>query len=295
MENVFITGCNGLLGQKLIQRFAGNFQVFAADIHLTPFLDDPQIQYFQLDITKRKDTVKLITEVKPQFILNAAAFTNVDGAEEQKELCWNVNVSGVENLVLAARKNHAFLVHVSTDYVFDGKNGPYRETDSPDALGYYGKSKLAAENIILGSSIKAAIARTMVLYGTGKNVRPNFVTWLISQLRDGKKVKIVDDQIGNSTLADVLADGIFHIVDQQKEGIFHLAGEDILSRYDFSLLIAEIFGLDQNLITRIQTKMLNQKSPRPLKSGFVLDKVKSELEFYPLNTRDSLRALKKQL
>lgn len=295
MARVFIAGSNGLLGQKLALCFQKNFEVHAGDLQPTSYVPSSALQYHAFDLTQRRETTRLVSAIKPDVVVNAAAFTEVDGAEDQKELCWKVNVTGIENLVVAARKNQSRLVHVSTDYIFDGSHGPYREDASPNPTGYYAKSKLAGENAIINSPLVWTIVRTMVLFGTGINVRPNFVTWLIQALRAGKTVRIVDDQWGNVTLADDLAQGIYQAVVQQKSGIYNMAGADFLSRYEFSLLIAEIFELNPQLIQRIKTSELKQKAPRPLISGLILDKTQTELGLSFLTARESLLNLKSQL
>jgi dTDP-4-dehydrorhamnose reductase len=295
MKKVLITGCNGLLGQKLVLEFIQDFEVHGLDIHAHCFLEKFNIRYGTVDITNRPEITRFITKLAPDVIVNAAAYTDVDGAETEKELCWKINVTGVENLVVAARKTGAHLIHLSTDYIFDGENGPYQEDDPPQPTGYYGKSKLAGENVIKNSPVKWSIIRTMVLYGAGENLRPNFVTWLIRELRAGKSVRIVDDQLGNPTLADDLADGIHEVARQEKTGIYHMSGSEILSRYDFSLMIAEEFGLDPKLIIRIKTSDLSQKAPRPLKSGWILDRAHNELGLTFMTARESLLHLKHQL
>jgi dTDP-4-dehydrorhamnose reductase len=294
MEKIIITGCNGLLGQKLIQRFQKEFIVHGCDLQDEKYLTDVAFSYQKLDITNRRETTRLITQIEPAFVLNSAAFTDVDGAELQKELCWKVNVEAVDNIVTGCRKVHAHLVHISTDYVFDGTNGPYHEDDVPNPQGYYAKSKLAGENIVVGSPIDWAIVRTMVLFGYGVNLRPNFVTWLISALREGRKVKIVDDQIGNVTLADDLAEGIYPVVSRKKTGIFHISGADIVSRYQLCLAIADMYKLDKNLIMPIKTADLKQKAPRPLNSGFILDKARTELELSLPTIQEMLTTFKRQ-
>ncbi|MBN2091471.1 dTDP-4-dehydrorhamnose reductase [candidate division KSB1 bacterium] len=294
MEKIIITGCNGLLGQKLIQRFQKEFEVYGCDLHDEKYLTGLDFTYQPVDITQRRDITRFITQIKPAFVINSAAFTDVDGAETQRELCWKVNVEAVENIVTGCRKAQAHLVHVSTDYVFDGTDGPYHEQDVPNPQGHYAKSKLAGENIIVGSPIKWAIIRTMVLFGYGENLRPNFVTWLISSLRAGKQVTIVDDQIGNATLADDLAEGIYQVVARKKSGIFHISGAEILSRYQLCLAIADAYQLDKNLITPIKTADLKQKAPRPLKSGFILDKARTELELKLPKIQEMLTTFKRQ-
>lgn len=197
-KKVLIVGANGLLGQNLLQAFERDYDRVASNRSDTFILAQPDISYRRCDITKRADVVKLVKDFVPNYIINAAAFTNVDGSEAQREECWQVNATAVGYLAEAAAQIGARLIHVSTDYVFDGASGPYREDQRPNPLGFYGRAKLAGENAVIGSGANYAIARTMVLYGHGVNVRPNFVTWLIKQLQTGNPVRIVTDQIGRA-------------------------------------------------------------------------------------------------
>jgi len=244
--------------------------------------------YRPCDLTDKHAITELAESFQPDWIINCAAFTNVDGAEEQRELCWQVNVDAVENIAYAARKCKASVLQVSTDYIFNGQDGPYTEDDTPDALGYYGRSKLAAENVLKTSTAPFAIARTMVLYGHSKNKRPDFVGWLVGQLQQGNPVRIVTDQIGNTTLNDDLARGLLKIVEKDFHGVVNVAGRDIVSRYDFALEIADVFGLDASLIQPITTEELGQKAPRPLNSGLVVDKAVNELGMNLMSMRQGL-------
>jgi len=295
MERVLITGVNGLLGQKCVEQFAADFLITGIDVHNDVFSDEKQLQYHKVDITKRNDVKKIILSSEPHYIINTAAYTDVDGCESKKEICWKVNVEGVQNMVYAAGKIKAKIIHISTDYVFDGTAGPYKESDKPAPLGYYGKAKLASENVLRQSTLDYAIIRTMILYGAGINIRPNFVTWLIKKLQNNDTIRIVTDQVGNPTLADDLARSIRKIIELKKWDTFHIAGNDLLDRYIFALKIASIFKLNQELITPITTADLGQAAPRPLKSGFVLDKIKQELDLLMFGVDESLNILKKQL
>jgi dTDP-4-dehydrorhamnose reductase len=237
----------------------------------------------------------LLARAEPDVIVNCAAITNVDACETERELAWKVNVGGVENIVEAAQRTGATVVHVSSDYVFDGRNGPYTEEDRPEPLSYYGKSKLAGENILRASGLPYLIARTMILYGFAPGVKANFVLWLIQSLEKGTPVRIVDDQIGNPTLADDLAYGIIRGLDLGKTGIFNIAGRDIASRYDFALRIARAFALDESLITPIKTAQLRQPAPRPLKSGLITLKAEVELGISPSTIEQGLAVVKNQI
>jgi len=294
-KRVFITGANGLLGQRLIKTFCDEYDVHALGLQAQPRLPDENFEYHQGDLADRQRLRDLAQNLVPNFIVNAAAFTDVDGSETQRELCWQANVTGVENLVYAAQKIQARLIHISTDYVFDGASGPYRETDRPNPLGFYARSKLAGENVLLNSGANYAIARTMILYGTGWKIRPNFATWLINQLRLGKSARIVDDQFGNPTLASELAGALRVLAESGRNGIYHISGNEVLDRYHFAVKIAEVFDLDPRLIQPIKTGDLQQAAPRPLRSGFDISKAVRELHIAMSDVVDGLQKFKTEL
>ncbi|MGA2625339.1 MAG: dTDP-4-dehydrorhamnose reductase [Bacteroidota bacterium] len=297
VKRVLIVGCNGLLGQKLSELFTlcGHFDVLLASQEEESVFPDEVLPYVRLDITRRQDVQKVVDELEPGVIINVAAVTDVDLCEKERELAWRVNVGGVENLAYAAKLVGASVIHLSTDYVFDGKNGPYDESARPSPLGYYGKTKLASENVLRTSEIPYTLVRTMILYGTGLNVKPNFALWLIKNLSEGKPVRVVDDQIGNPTLVDDLAYAILNIVELNRTGLYHIAGRDLVSRYDYALALARIFNFDKNLITPMKTSALKQLAPRPLKSGFITLKAETELGAKPSGIDHGLEVLKNQL
>jgi dTDP-4-dehydrorhamnose reductase len=294
-KKVFITGANGLLGQKLVHVFLGDYDVLGAGIEPEAFIHPAGYKYTQLDITKKHDTIASVQRFAPSIIVNAAALTDVDACEDDREDCWKINVGGAENLAYAAKKCDAFFVQVSTDYVFDGVAGVYTEETRPNPLGYYGKSKLAGENAVVGTGAEYVIVRTMVLYGVGASLRPNFATWLVEKLAGGERVNIVDDQYGHPTLVDDLAQAILRIVELRKQGIFHVTGSQYVSRYDFALALAEVFGFDPALINRIKTADLNQRAPRPMHSRFSPQKLENETGVRMHGVAAGLSLLKKQL
>ena len=204
-------------------------------------------------------------------------------------------MKGVEYLSESARVLDSHLIHISTDYVFDGKNGPYSENDIPNPLGYYARTKLASENTLKISGSRNTILRTNVLYGTAKFSRPDFVKWVVDSLRAKKEIRIVDDQINNPTFIDDLVQGINKVVELRKEGIYNIGGDEFLSRYDFTIMIAEFFKLDKSLIKRIKTEDLNQPARRPLKSGLITIKAQSELGYKPHTILQSLELMKSEL
>lgn len=250
--------------------------------------------YQPCDITQRKNVQSLIKNLQPHYILNAAAYTNVDASEEDKEVCWRVNAIGPQNLAQAAKSLAAMILHVSTDYVFDGASGNYSEKSHPNPLGYYGRSKLAGENAVRLSDTDHLIVRTMILYGTGQHLKPNFVTWLINELQAGRQVRIVDDQLGQPTLVDDLAAALRKLVETNQTGVFHVAGSECVSRYDFAIQLADVFDFNKELIGPVTTEELNQKAPRPLNSSFDLAKL-HDLGIRLSGVRDGLQKLKHQL
>jgi dTDP-4-dehydrorhamnose reductase len=257
--------------------------------------DNKLFDYNQLDITNRSDVKSLISSFQPNVILNAAGATNVDWCESNREEAWKVNVTAVENLAEASRKVAAQLIHVSTDYIFDGKSGPYDETAKPNPLGYYGKTKLASENAIRSAAIQHTIVRTLVLYGSGIGVKANFALWVVNSLKAGKQIQVVDDQFGNPTFVGDLAIAMIKAFELNREGIFHVGGGDQLSRYDFALLAAEVFNLDTSLIKRIKTSDLVQASSRPMVSGFITLKAETQLGMRFLTVKEGLTLLKHEL
>lgn len=291
-KKVLITGANGLLGQALVQTYIPEYEVLALDFGTSSKLPFDGFRFTEGDIADRDSLRDLVRDFLPNYIINAAAYTDVDGSETQKESCWRANVTGVENLIYAAKKVGARLLHVSTDYVFDGKSGPYREDDRPNPLGFYARSKLASENVLLASKANFAIARTMVLYGTGYGIRPSFVVWVIQQLRGGKPIRVVDDQLGNPTLASELAAAMRVLAESGRTGIYHLSGSEIIDRFSFARLIAGMFGLDEKLVSPVKTAEFKQPAPRPLKSGFIIAKAEEELGVRMSDVRTGLEKFK---
>lgn len=296
-KRVLVTGSNGLLGQKVSEFLVRGSActVILASIEKKPVRELPSSEYVQLDITSKKEVKHVVAGSQPDVIINCAAMTNVDECERERELAWKINVEGVEHLIEVARKTDAKVIHISSDYIFDGKAGPYDEEARPNPLSYYGKSKLASENALRSSGLPYFIARTMVLYGYATGVKMNFALWLVQSLEKNVPVRIVDDQYGNPTLADDLAHGIASAVELNRSGIYNLAGRNIVNRYEFALQLARVFGFDPALISTMKTSQLRQPAARPLKSGLITLKAEVELGFKPSTVEEGLLILKKQL
>lgn len=298
MAKVLITGANGLLGQAVVTIFSreSDFELIATSVEPELFVDkNKTFSYEQLDITVKDNVKKFVKKHVPDFIVNCAAYTDVDKSEIEREFCWRLNVDAVKNLIIAARISEAKVIHVSTDYVFDGKNGPYTEESTPNPLSFYGRSKLAAENALTTSGIEFVIARTIVLYGIGVKVKSNFALWLIKELSAHRPVNIVTDQMGNATISDDLAYGLLKCSELDVHGIYNIAGKDIISRLDFTYNLCDVFGFDKSLVNPILTSDLKQPAPRPLKSGLITLKAETEFGFKPMDSKEGLQLLKYQM
>ena len=297
MKRILVCGSNGLLGQSIawMLQKENDYEVLHTSHHRTFYLGNYPFDYTQLDISNKSDVKSLVSSFRPDVIFNAAAMSNVEACEKERELAWKVNVTAVENITEIARRINAKLVHVSTDYVFDGKSSPYDEHSRVHPVNYYGKTKLAGENVILKSGIDFAILRTIVVYGTGVSVKNNFALWVVKSLSQGEKIRCVDDQISNPTHVHDLATAMINIVKYDGNGLYHASGPEVMSRYDFAVKAAEVFDLDVNSIERIKSSELVWRAIRPLNTAFNIDKAKKEIHYSPMGVTEGLELLRKEL
>lgn len=293
-KRILIVGSNGKLGTGLARFFSQNIECELLCAGSAEKSYTGGVEYEQIDITKKNSIKTLFHKFFPDIVINAAGFTNVDLCEKQKELSWNVNVKGTESLAVSSWAIDAHMIHISSDYIFDGKEGPYTEEDIPHPISYYGRTKLAAENALRTSGTKHTIVRTNVLYGSSIYGRPDFASWVIENLAGKKEIRVVTDQYNNPTLISDLVAAIGTIADTEKEGIYNIGGAKYLSRYDFAVKIAEYFGLISGFIVPVTTAELHQPAPRPLKSGLICTKAEQELGYKPLRLEDALGTLKEK-
>jgi dTDP-4-dehydrorhamnose reductase len=298
MRKILITGSNGLLGQKLIDRIlaADGYELIATSKGENRHPIHKGYTYVELDITHKEEVNTVIYQYQPHIIINTAAMTNVDTCEIQQDLCWQMNVTAVSYLIDACAKTDIRLIHLSTDFIFDGANGPYKETDEPNPLSYYGKSKWAAEKLLIQSGIKWAILRTIIVYGVAKEMsRSNIVLWAKNALEKGETINVINDQWRMPTLAEDLADICLLSVDKNAQGIFNASGKDMMTILEIVLAVADFYELDKSLIRPISSASLNQSAKRPVKTGFVLDKSIKELGYLPHSFEEGLKIIDKQL
>ena len=287
---LLITGANGLLGQKIVTLTEGlsNLQVIATSRgkNRNP---KGRYAYRHLDVTDNQAVYDLLKKELPDVIINCAAMTQVDQCETDRENCWSQNVTAVAHLVEGCDAINAFLIHLSTDFIFDGLDGPYTEEATPNPLSYYGESKWAAENLLTNSPINWAIVRTVFVYGIAHDMsRSNLILWVKDNLEQGNKIRVINDQWRTPTLAEDLAAGCWAIAQQSATGIFNVSGKDLLTPYDMAIQTATFFGLDESLIEEVDGTVFTQPAKRPAKTGFILEKAQRVLDYAPHSFHEGL-------
>lgn len=294
---ILITGANGLLGYKLVQLLSLQPAVTVIATARKKISSLPaNVQFFELDVTDRDQTLSVLSLTQPDVVIHTAAMTQVDQCETERELCWKANVNGVENLVEACEKNNTHLVHVSTDFIFDGSHGPLDETAIPKPVNFYGESKLAGEQVIQKSKINWAILRTVLVFGVTPDLsRSNIVLWVKKSLEEGKSINVVNDQWRTPTLAEDLAMGCYLAASKKTTGIYHISGEEMMTPFDIANQTAEFFKLDKSLIKPADSSTFRQPAMRPPKTGFIITKAKRELGYNPHTFKDGLALLASQL
>jgi dTDP-4-dehydrorhamnose reductase len=298
-QRVLITGANGLLGQELIRVLSLNpkLDVLATGREDTPLFEQASVGYTSMDLTDSGRVRQVIEDFGPHVVVNGAAMARVDLCETEREACWSVNVEAVENLVRLCRTHASRLIQISTDFIFDGKAGPYLEDDRPNPVNFYGKSKLAAENAVRQMNPeKWTIARTVLVYGTGRDLkRTNLGMWIINSLSEGNPIRVFRDQMRSPTYVADLADGIERIIRFGRHGVFHLSGREYLSLYDFAIAIAEELELDKSLISPVTCEELQLEAERPPNTGFIILRAETELGYHPRPLRMALKDLRRRI
>ena len=284
-ETVLIIGASGFIGFSLYETFSAEYSVVGT------FNNHKLNNLIQLNLTNKKELEGILKKVKPKIILLPAALTNVDYCEKEKEECWMKNVTAPLNLIKLIKNSHTKLVYYSTDYLFDGKNGPYSEDDSPNPLNIYGKSKLETEINIQQNLTDFLIIRTTVVYGW-EHLGKNFVYSLINAVKNGQSKKVPRDQLGTPTYVKNLAEATLELIKLDKQGVYNVVGPQLLDRYSFSLIVAEVFNLDKSLIIPVNTSELNQIALRPLNAGLKNNKLLKSVKMEMLAPREGLQDMK---
>ncbi|WP_158797807.1 SDR family oxidoreductase [Pedobacter sp. L105] len=298
MKTILVTGSNGLLGQKITSAILDKkqFNLVATSKGLNRFEVTDGYNYAEMDILDPVQVREVIVNYKPDAIIHTAALTNVDKCEKEHALAHQLNVDAVNTLVSICEEFNIQLVHLSTDFIFDGANGPYSELDAPNPLSYYGETKLEAEEIIKNSPCKWAILRTIIVYGIiGDRNRSNIVLWAKNALEKGEPINVVNDQWRMPTLADDLADCCLLAVEKDAYGVFNASGNEMMSISELVYRVADHWNLDKTLIREVSSGSIPYAANRPVKTGFILDKAIKELGYAPHTFEEGLIIVERQL
>ncbi len=292
---ILITGSNGLLGQHIVQQLiAKNTSFLATSQGENRNPDCPLSDYKSVDITDFNEVNAVVESFNPTHIIHTAAITNVDLCEDKPDLCEVVNVLAVKNLVDICENRSIHFQLLSTDFVFDGENGPYREDDAVNPLSVYAQSKVDAEHFLVdGSFLNWSIVRTMIIYGPGKNLsRSNLIEWALEALPKQQPMRLVNDQFRAPTWAADLAWGCIRICELEQKGIFHLSGPETIAINEIVNRIANYCGYSTEQVVEISSATLNQAAKRPPKTGFILDKAKNVLNYNPKRLEETIELLR---
>ena len=279
---ILITGAFGQLGHalQLVLSKKSNYELICTGRKVKKGQEG-----IPLDIRNQVALKELINTTAPDILVNLAAMTNVDACELNPKLAGEINVAGLEHICDSFKGK---IIHLSTDYVFDGTSGPYKEDDPLNPISIYGKTKLASEHILLEKDIKNLVIRGNVLYDYSSHTSASFLNWVVSSLKNNQEIKVVEDQFNNPTWTRSMADIIELSIENDLEGIIHWGDSVHISRYEFAKLIAKKFSLNDSLIKPVLTSELNQPARRPLQSGLSTKKLVNMLEIIPPSIDDCL-------
>ncbi len=246
-----------------------------------------------LDISDRAAVMDIIKKAKPNHVIHTASIADVDYVEKNKKEAEMSNLGGTKNVIEACREVNAGLVYTSSNAVFDGKNPPYSEDDPVNPLSYYGELKIREEELVKKSGLEYAIVRPILMYGWNLGTeRKNPVTWLIDLLRTGREVNMVDDIFCNPLFVEDCTKVIWEIIRSDRKGLFHVGGENEISRYEFARLTADVFGFDTNCVKPVKNSFFAEIAPRPRNTTYCINKIKRELRIFPLGAREGLEAMR---
>lgn len=296
-RRLLVTGSNGLLGQKLTQLLCNDPGVhFIATARSKSVIPVSPGEFHHLDVSSAEDVDAVIRATRPAEIIHTAAMTNVDQCELDHDGAVKSNITAVENLIRVCTEQKVRLIYISTDFVFSGSQGPLDETAQPDPVNFYGKTKAAAEKLVMESGLDWCILRTVLVYGITPDMsRSNIVLWVKNSLESGKTIHVVNDQWRTPTLAEDLAIGCALALKKNAKGIFHISGKDFLTPYELALRTASFFRLDSSLIVPTDEGRFSQPAIRPLRTGFIIEKARIELGYEPRSLEDGLAVLASQL
>jgi dTDP-4-dehydrorhamnose reductase len=284
---ITVTGANGLVGSRLCRWLVVEGHTVTAVARGDRRVHG-DFEYVSCDLGDHGSTSRALAASRPEVIIHTASMTEVDACERTPDLAYASNVTSAANVARQARALDAHLVHVSTDYVFDGQDGPYDETAQPNPQGIYARTKWLGEEAVKLLAPHWAIARTAVVYGYPPSQRPNFGSWMLETLRAGQPVRLFVDQYVSPSLALNVAEQLAELAERRLEGIWNIAGAEVVNRMQFGETLCDVFGFDTRLLRPIRLADAGMASPRPPRCGLAVRKAHGALKTRPLGLRASL-------
>lgn len=287
---ILVTGANGFLGVHLLLYLSKQgFTVIACSRGINRISATQDFPYYTIDLTDALAVNQLIDEIQPDVIIHTAANSKPDECEQDKAACILQNVTATENLLAACAGTQTHFIFTSTDFIF-GENGPHNEDDTPNPLNFYGQSKLMAEQKIKESGLLYTIVRPVFIYGPVlEGMRPSFLHWVKNNLAQQKTIKVVSDQQRTPGFVVDICRGIETIIRKKANGVFHLAGKDIVSPYNMAMAVAKVLGLDAALIEKVTSDTFKETVIRAKQSGVFIDKARDILGYHPVSFEEGVQ------
>jgi dTDP-4-dehydrorhamnose reductase len=290
--NVLVTGANGFLGYYLVQQLLEKkISVIATgkgECRL-PFSSNNNFQYQEMDFTDPFSVHDVFENAKPGVVVHAGAMSKPDECEMNQMKAYLVNVDGTIQLLINAAEQKSFFIFLSTDFVFDGEAGMYKEGDAPGPVNYYGRTKQEAEEAVMDYEFEWSVVRTVFVYGKNLSGRKNFLEIIKGKLEKGEAYNVVDDQFRTPTYVEDLAKAIVTIIVKRATGIFHISGNDLLTPYQMAVRTAAYLKMDASKIKKVTASDFSEPAKRPSKTGFKIDKARNILGFEPVSFDEGLK------
>ncbi len=291
---ILVTGSNGLVGSHVVaQLLQDGYEVFASSRtgDLSSFNAHVNYRFIQADFSDPYAIHDAFEFVKPDVVVHCGAMSRPDDCERNQAAAYDTNVYGTVQLLLNAAESKAFFIYLSTDFIFDGKQGMYTEDDQPNPLSYYGKTKLEAEEAVKEYECNWAIVRTVFVYAKPLYGRNSFITMIAEKIKKNESFNVANDQERTPVHAADLAKGISAMIQKKATGVYNICGNEVLTPYQMAIAAARYLGASHHRLVPVTQNELKEIAERPLKSGLCINKATSTLGFSPMNFDEGLKKI----
>jgi dTDP-4-dehydrorhamnose reductase len=289
---ILITGGTGLLGKGMEETMPKDWEIVS--VHQRPYkVNDSKVKHIVLDIRDKNDVDELFTKYRFDAVIHAAGIASVDYVEKHYAESLESNIVGTLNITSACRRSKTYLSYISTNAVFSGKSFPYREDAPVSPVNKYGRLKVECERLVMETLTDYCIVRPILMYGWNHSVcRPSIATWLYDKLLRGESIALVNDVYENPLYNIQCGQALWQIVNKRPGGVFHLAGQNMVNRFEFGQQVAATFGLDPDLLHSVNSSFFPDIAPRPSNTTFITDRMQNELGILPLSLAEGLLGMK---